>query len=285
MPVVVALLVGGRAGDARGGSGTNLTTYLVRGVFKEADPSLRTAVIAHEAIPGYMEAMTMIFDVKSPDEIKTLQPGDEIAFRLFVTDEDDWIEHITKVGHRESKQFSEPAPNSANELGAGDLIPDCLLTNQAGKSIRISNFRGQALALTFFFSRCPLPRYCPRMNKHFSALQQALQKDVVRTNWQLLSISFDPAFDTPEQLSTVAKELQVDPHHWNFATSSMVEIRKIGSAFGLQFRQNNGSLTHNLRTVVVNPAGRVQRVFKGNKWQADELIAEMVKTISSGQNP
>jgi len=175
--------------------------------------------------------------------------------------------------------------SSTNELGVGDLVPDCVLTNQDGKGIRIRDFRGQALAITFFFSRCPLPRYCPRMNRSFAAMQQALKRDRTRTNWQLLSISFDPDFDTPERLGAVARDFQFDIRHWNFATSSMAEIVRIGQPFGLEFKEDNGSLSHNLRTVVVNHLGRVQRVFKGSKWQAEELIAEMAKAISSRQNP
>src|SRR5580765_2779677 len=243
----------------------NVTTYAVKGVFNEAKSGGRTAVIAHENIPGYMDAMTMPFNVKSPAEIRTLQAGDVITFRLSVTDTDDWIDQVKKVGRARPRTIAEAGPpmwaDSLGDVGAGEPVPECVLTNQDGRRIRMADFKGQALAFTFFFSRCPLPTYCPRLNNNFAAVQQALAEGA-RTNWQLLSISFDPAFDTPEQLSDVAARQKIDPRHWNFATSSSAEVRKLGGSFGLEFWRENGTLNHNLRTVVVNAQGRVQRVFR-----------------------
>jgi protein SCO1/2 len=259
------------------------TTYAVKGVFKEAKSGGRTAVIAHENIPGYMEAMTMPFNVKSPAEIRTLEAADVITFRLSVTDTDDWIDQVKKIGRARPRTIAEAGPSmradSLGDVGAGEPVPECVLTNQAGRRIRMADFKGQALAFTFFFSRCPLPTYCPRMHDNFAAVQHALAEGT-RTNWQLLSISFDPAFDTPQQLSDVAARQKVDPTHWNFATSSSAEVRKLGGSFGLEFWRENGTLNHNLRTVVVNTEGRVQRVFRGNEWQPAELVAEMAKAMN-----
>src|SRR5262249_39480228 len=147
------------------------------------------------------------------------------------------------------RRSAPPPADSVKEVKIGEEIPECVLTNQAGQMIRLSSFRGQALALTFFFSRCPLPSFCPRMNENFSTAQAALQQDGTRTNWQLLSLSFDPGFDTPERLSEVAGERQSDSQRWSFATSNADEIRKLGAAFGLKFWHENGTLSHNLRTV------------------------------------
>jgi len=261
----------------------NVTTYAGKGVFKEAKSGGRTAVIAHESIPGYMEAMTMPFNVKSPAEISALEPGDVITFRLSVTDTDDWIDQVKKVGRARPQTIAEAGPpmraDSLGDIGAGEPVPECVLTNQAGRRIRLTDFKDQALAFTFFFSRCPLPTYCPRLNSNFAAVQQALAEGP-RTNWQLLSISFDPAFDTPQQLSGVAARQKVDPRHWNFATSSSADVRKLGASFGLEFWRENGTLNHNLRTVVVNSQGRVQRVFRGSEWQPAELVAEMGKAMN-----
>jgi protein SCO1/2 len=260
---------------------TNVTTYTVKGVFKESRSAGREAVITHETIPGYMNAMTMPFDVKKPAELGGLQPGDKIAFRLSVTKTDAWIDEIKKTG--------EPALNSSPahplrqsivpELQPGALIPDCILTNQLEQRVHISDFKGQALAFTFFFSRCPLPTYCPRMNSNLAAVQEALLTDTAKTNWQLLSISFDPEFDTPAHLAEHAKFYQSNLGHWNFATSSPEEIIKLGGEFGLMFWHENGTISHNLRTVVVDASGRVQKVFTDNEWQPAQLVAEIKKAM------
>jgi len=255
------------------------TRYAVQGVFLESRSAGRVAVIAHEEVPGYMQAMTMPFNVKTPAELKGLRPGDPIVFQLFVTDTDDWIEQIKKAKRRAGKATppGQPLP-AVHELKSGDPAPDCVLTNQAGQVLHLADFKGQALALTFFFSRCPLPTFCPRMNNNFEIVQQRLQTQE-RTNWHLLSISFDPAADTPERLRDFAGLHHSDPRHWSFATSSQEEIRRLGSAFGLTFWRESGSFSHNLRTVVLDASGRVRKILAGNEWQPADLIAEMQKAM------
>jgi protein SCO1 len=255
-------------------------TYVVQGTFLEARSAGRVAVIAHEAVPGYMDAMTMPFNVKNPDELAGLRPGDPILFRLSVTEDDDWIDSIKKTkGHAARLRVSEPLTEAERPFEVGAVVPEFVLTNQAGNRIGRSDFKGQALAFTFFFSRCPLPTFCPRMNNNFATVQQALKSEGSRTNWQLLSISFDPASDTPEHLSDVAVLQGADSNHWTFATSTAEDVRKLGGAFGLKFWRESGTFSHNLRTVVVDSEGRVQKVLNGNEWKPAELIAEMRKAM------
>ena len=277
-----AMLLGGVCGAETGASSAKkVSHYTVRGAFLEARSAGRVAVIAHEPVPGYMDAMTMPFNVKNPQELEGLRQGDPIIFRLSVTDDDDWIDQIRKTkGHSARKVRSEP-PNASPQLPVGALVPEFVLTNQSGGVLRNTDFKGQALALTFFFSRCPLPTFCPRMNNNFLAAQQALKSDRMRTNWQLLSISFDPGFDTPEHLADVALLQGADTNHWNFATGGAEEVRRLGGAFGLKFWRESGSFSHNLRTVVVDGAGRLQKVLNGNEWQPTELIAEMRKAMNA----
>ncbi len=279
--VIMAIATGPVVRKACADPVTNVTSYFVKGVFEESRSAGRQAVIAHETIPGYMDAMIMSFNVKIPAELKGLRPGDMITFRLSVTDTEDWVDEIKKAGGRGATPKSPlPLADTMQQLGPGALLPECILTNQAGQIVHLSDFKGQALAFTFFFSRCPLPTFCPRMNNNFAAVLQALDLDATRTNWQLLSLSFDPSFDTPELLRGFAKLHQSDPQHWNFATSSSDEIRKLGGAFGLKFWHENGSFSHNLRTVVIGCSGRVQKVFTGNEWQPGELVAEMKKAMA-----
>jgi protein SCO1/2 len=258
---------------------TNVTHYTVKGVFKESRSGGRKAVIRHETIPGYMDAMTMPFNVKNPAELKSLKPGDEIIFRLSVTDTEDWIDEIKRTGTN-APVAPTPRPTSRfKELEPGALLPDCVLTNQSGQAVRLRDLKGQALAFTFFFTRCPLPTYCPRMNNYFAAVQTALATDSSTTNWQLISISFDPQFDTPAQLATHAGVYHADTNHWNFATAEPAVLRELSGAFGLMVIPDGTSFSHNLRTVVVDAAGRVQKVFTDNEWQPAEVVTELKRAM------
>lgn len=262
---------------------TNVTAYPVRGVLKEIRADGWKALITHEDIPGYMEAMTMLLDVKSTNELSGLQPGDNIAFRMLVTDTDGWIDRVKKV----SSGVVIPSTNQIafadedfKEIQRGDPAPDCTLTNQSGRTIRLADFRGSALAYTFIFTRCPFPVYCPRLNNHFSAVQKELSKTSTATNWHLLSISFDPEYDTPSRLASYAKTYGHNPAHWSFATGATEDIRKLGSVFALAFWKEGPIFNHNVRTVVVDPLGKVHKVFNDNEWKPEELVAEMKKAMA-----
>ena len=262
--------------------GDGLRSFDARGVIREIAADGRKAVIRHEEIPGYMEAMTMQLEVKDTNELVNLRPGDQINFRLLVTDTDAWIDHVQKTGAGvEVAAVATPAAPSLKELNPGDPLLDCILTNQLGRTIQLSDFKGGALAFTFIFTRCPLPTYCPRMNHHFAAVQTALLAGQAGTNWQLLSISFDPEFDTPARLLNYAADHNYDLDHWSFATGTEANIRQLGGAFGLAYWRLGGTFNHNVRTVVVDAAGRVQKIFPNNEWQPAELVEEMKKAMAA----
>jgi len=267
---------GQRALDFR----TNVTAYQVKGVLKEIRAEGRKAIIQHEEIPGYMEAMTMQLDVYNTNELAGLQPSDQMTFRLLVTDTEAWIDRVQKAG---VTLAAAPAPTEVAfpELNSGDPLPDCGLTNQLGQPIHLSDFEGRALAFTFIFTRCPLPTFCPRMNNNLAAVQKALLAANAGTNWHLLSISFDPEFDTPERLAQYANNYGQNPAHWSFATGATADIRQLGNSFSLVFAPEGAVFNHNVRTVVVDPTGRVQNIFAGNEWQPAELVEAMKKAMET----
>ena len=283
------LLLGCNKGDRQ--------TYEVKGVIRELKPNGRTAVIAHEAIPDYMDAMTMDFDVKDKRELAGLKPGDAIEFRMVVTKDDGWIENVRKLPPAAPPDASKTITiNSTNDTNAGplsfrrspmveplnigDVVPDYKFTNQFGAPISFSDFKGNALVLTFMFTRCPFPTFCPRMSQNFEKAQKALKANPgAPKNWKLLSISFDPAYDTPERLNKYSQAYNIDSNHWQFATSDLWNIDGITEQLGLTFfRETPTALPqHNLRTVVIDTRGRLQKVFVGNEWTTDELTNELVK--------
>jgi protein SCO1 len=272
------------------GTATTQQIYSVTGLVREIKMDRRTAVIQHEEVTGYMPAMTMPFKAKNTNEINTLQPGDQISFRLVVTPEEGWIEQVRKL--RGAPANTLPAVGSfrrvreVDPLKVGDLMPDYSFTNELGEAVSLSGFKGKALALTFIFTRCPFPDFCPRMSSNFSeACKKLSERPDSPSNWHLLSISFDPAFDTPTMLRALAKRYHYDPKQWNFVTGALIDIDAITEQVGLSFSREGQSFNHNLRTVVIDARGRVQKVFVGNEWKSDELVAELVLAAQAGAEP
>jgi protein SCO1/2 len=267
-------------------AGTNRQVFQVKGVIVKVAPREKSVEIKHEEIHGYMPAMTMPFDVKDTNELAGLAPGDSVVFRMIVTDTEGWIEQIRKLGSTNS------VPTAGNfrlvrdvePLNIGDRLPEYHFTNQLGQAFSTADFKGQALAITFLFTRCPFPTFCPKMANDFSETQQSLISAGNFTNWHLLTVSFDPEFDKPVVLKSYAERYHYDPAHWTFATGDLVEITAIAEQCGLNFwHDETGSISHNLRTVVFDASGRLQKIFTGNTWKTEELVAEMKEAAKAGK--
>lgn len=261
---------------------TNLQTFQVKGVVVGLEPDGRTARIKHEEIPGYMGAMTMPLSVRDTNELSGLAEGDAISFRMLVTDDDGWIDQVKKLAS--AAPVNEPPSGirfyrDVEPLALGDLLPEYYFTNQFGKVISTADFKGRALAITFIFTRCPFPTFCPRMTAGFVQTQNRLKAMTnAPTNWHLLSLSIDPAFDTPATLKAYGVNHGYDPERWTLATGSLTDISAIGEHFELRFWADTpgGLPNHNLRTVVIDAAGHVRTNFIGNSWTAEELAHEII---------
>jgi protein SCO1/2 len=261
------------------------TTYAVRGVVQAIPPDLHHATIKHEAIPGYMAAMTMDFSVRDTNALAQLAPGDEITFTLVVAADDDWIENIQRIG--KSAVTGPPGWHIAEpELAVGDPLPDAEFTSELGQKIHFSDFRGRAVAFTFFFTSCPLPEYCPRMNKNFFEARKILLADTnAPSNWQLLSISFDPDVDQPRLLANYAGIYRgLNPAHWLFAVASTNTLASLAPPLDFRFWRENASLSHNLRTVVLDVGGKIFKQFDGNDWTPEQL-ADAIRAAARTGGP
>jgi protein SCO1/2 len=233
-------------------------------------------VIKHEAIPGYMAAMTMPFSYRDNRQTNGLKPGDVVTFRLLATEDDGWIENVVRIG---STNLPAPARDPLRKvrivdpLAVGDPAPDYPFTNALGRTVRLSEFKGDAVALTFFYTRCPYPAFCPRMTDNFAQVDRVLtQEGNSFTNWHLISLSFDPENDSLAVLRSYAESHHADPARWTFATGSQIDIDAITEQFGLETPRDGDFFDHNLRTVVIDPRGRVARIFQGNTWKPAELV-------------
>ena len=245
----------------------------------EADKHLVT--IAHEEVKDFMPAMTMPFTLQDEYYLQNLAAGDEIDATLVVDGARSWLENVAIT--RESADPS--ATTGIKEAKPGDAVPDFTMVNQDGKNIRLSNFRGKVLMLTFIYTRCPLPEYCNLMSTNFAEVDRQLEKQPeLYSKTHLLSITIDPDYDTPKVLrsygSAHTERYEKETfEHWDFATGSKDQIKGVAQYFGLRYFQDNDQIVHGLRTVIIGPDGKVVTVYRDNQWKPEEAVGEMTKAV------
>ncbi len=275
----------GEAGSSA--SAAQRGVYAVTGVVEELRMDSSNVVVRHEAIPGFMMAMKMPFTARDTREIANLKQGDRITFRLLVTDDDSWIDTVQRQGVVEAPPATFPYEQSrivrdVEPLEIGQPMPDYVFTNQLGQRVRLADFRGRALALTFVFTRCPLPDFCPRMMKNFSQVHEALQARAGgSTNWHLVTVTIDPAFDTPEVLRRYAETYNYDARRWTLLTGAMIDIDALTEQLGVVFRRQTPDALpdHNLRTAVIDTEGRLRNLIIGNTWKPGEVVDEVLGVL------
>jgi protein SCO1 len=244
----------------------------LKGRVVSVNKSQREVTIAHEEIKGFMDAMTMPFNVKEDWALSELAPGQSVEATLVISGDKSWIE-----GFRISKQEAIPGAVAAIvDPKIGEEVSDFTLLNQNNKSIHLSQYRGKPLLLTFIYTRCPLPDYCPRTSKNFADINRELEALPAATlKPHLLTVSFDTEFDTPAVLQSYAKRYMnpVNYQSWEFATGSPEEIKQITGYFGLSYQKESGQIAHNLVTALIGPDGKLLRLYKGKEWTAKEVLA------------
>ncbi len=263
--------------------------YPLKGVVVSVDPGAAKVIVRHEEIRGYMDAMTMPFNVAEPKMLAELKPGDEIEAKLVVGEKSSRLEGIVV-----SRHGTAPATQTIPEQGPygkpGDVAPATVLTGQDGKPLALADFKGKAVALTFIFTRCPLPEFCPRMNAQFAEMETLLAKEpVLYGKTQLLSVSFDPEHDTPEVLREYRERFLkgvkgVAPAHWKFATGAPDRIKEFTTFFGLTYLKSGEQFVHSLATAVVAPDGKIYSIRRGNDWEPPAVIDDL-RRAAAGESP
>lgn len=258
----------------------DLLTFPLKGEVVAIDTVTHRLTVSHEEIPNYMDAMTMPFKVKNLNLMRSVHIGDSIQAVLAVSRTESWLDTFTVVGKGEP-----PNPTLtegtilARMFKEGETLPSVELTNQDGKKIYINNFRGKVLALTFIYTRCPLPDFCIRMTNYFSRVQKMLSTDKsLDGKWHLLSISFDPKVDSPMVLRNYGKSYNADFTSWDFLTADKATISTLTDGFGLSVADDEGGLLqHTLRTAILDRDGKIVKIIKGNEWTPDEVVGEIKK--------
>jgi protein SCO1/2 len=250
--------------------------YELKGQIIGIEPTRNEVLIKHEAIKGFMPAMTMPFTVKETALLSGKQPGDLVTATLVVAETSAHLSSLTRTGHAALDVAA--APKTPHILMAGEPVPDAALIDQTARPRPFSSFRGHRVALTFIYTRCPLPEFCPLMDRHFVTVQKAIQSTPALRDVRLVSVTLDPAFDTPAVLNQHAARLKADPAIWSFLTGDAEDVATFSRQLGIYTEKDLGTganLTHNLRTAIVDADGRLVTVHSGNDWKPADLVADL----------
>ncbi len=275
---IVALIC---AGFAAGCQSAPEKHYPIQGEVISVDAGKKLITVKHGDIPGLMPAMTMTYQIAEPRQIQTLQPGDKITADLVVSENKGRLEKIVLVG----KGNGKASPGTTQRIPEkGDAVPDFALVNQDGKVIHFGNYRGKVLLVTFIYTRCPLPDFCPRMNENFRAVQKLLQDTPgAAERAEFLSISFDPEHDTPAVLKHYASLYKKSvagekPFDWQFAAPSVKDLPELAQFFGLAYQPGQAQIVHSLSTTVIGPDGKVEKWFSDNEWTPTDA-AQVISSL------
>jgi protein SCO1/2 len=234
--------------------------------------------IAHEEIPGYMDPMTMPFTLRDEWAFSELEPGSQIQATLVVDTGLSWLENpvITSPASPDSTGGNA----AGGEPEPGLEVPDLGLVNQDSRAIRLGGYRGRNLVLTFIYTRCPLPDYCPLMTSNFKKIDQELRKNpALQARTRLLSVSVDPEYDRPKVLKEYGQKVAglapADFKRWEFATGSPEQVKAVAQFFGMSYWTEKDQVIHSLRTAVIGPDGKLIKLYRGNEWKPEEIVRDL----------
>jgi protein SCO1/2 len=274
----------GAPASPQAGQASNFKIYKLRGKVVSTNPATGEVTLDHEAIPGFMDAMTMPYKLKDPGILSELHPGDVLTADLLVSQDSDAtvvLDHIVVVGqgkpdYKPTVQYHAPAP--------GDAVPDFALRNQDGRPVRVGQFRGKELLITFIYTRCPLPNFCPLVTRNFAQINQQISADaLLKDKVHLLSVSFDPENDTPERLRAygaqyIGSDVKSAFAHWDFAVPQKPVLQEMALYFDVGLTPGaEGTINHTLSTTLVGRDGKVVQFYPGNEWTPDQVMADVRK--------
>ena len=275
--LALAVLAGGCSGNS------DRREYTLQGQILSISADHQDANIKHEEIKGFMAAMTMPYKVRDPKEYENLAPGDLITATLVVVSNDAYLKDVKKVGsaplEKPPAESAMPPASSGFELiKVGQPVPAGNFVNQDGKPVTLEAFRGSAAIVTFIYTKCPMPTFCPLMDRHFATIQSKLKANGNLLKVHLLTVSFDPTTDTPAVLKKHAQTLGADPKLWTFLTGERDDIDQWASKFGVSISRamnDPRDITHNLRTAIIDRQGNLVHVYTGNEWSPEQVLADV----------
>jgi protein SCO1/2 len=263
-------------------SSSSFKIYKLRGKVLSADASRGEVTVNHDAIPGFMEAMTMPYKLKDANIASELHSGDVITADVLVSQDADaevLLDHIVVVAqakpdYKPSVLYHVPTK--------GDPVPDFKMRNQDGRSIRLSQFRGKSLLVTFIYTRCPLPNFCPLVTHNFAVIEKQLAASPqLRGKTHLLCVSFDTDHDTPARLRAygatyIGSESKNAFESWDFAVPEKPDLLEMAKFFDVGItNEADQTITHTLSTTLIGPDGKVIRFYPGNDWTPEQVLVDV----------
>lgn len=231
----------------------------------------------------------MPYKLKDSSILSELHPGDVLTADLFVSQEADasvFLDHIVVVAqgkpdYKPDVIYHVPAP--------GDKVPDFALRNQDGRLIHLSQYRGGELLITFIYTRCPLPNFCPLVTRNFAVIDKQIANDPkLRGKTHLLSVSFDPEHDTPQRLRAygaeyVGSDAKNAFAHWDFAVPQEPVLKRMALYFNVGLTPgDDGTINHTLSTTLIGRDGKVVRFYPGNEWTPEQVLTDMKQAANAG---
>jgi protein SCO1/2 len=253
-----------------------------RGIVVQAAAPHHSLVVSCDAIPGYMDAMEMSLSVRDSKALVPLKPGMAVSFTIVARGTARYAENIqpATTANFESEPMEAGTLAALNSVldpsadkrvvSVGEQVPDFELTDQARQQIRLSQFRGKVVALTFGYSRCPNPNYCYRLSNNLAQVARRLH-DRAGRDLVLLTIAIDPEHDQGAALTAYANTWKADPEIWHFLTGSVAQVKQVAGTFGMNFWSSEGLLTHTLHTIIIDREGRLAVNLSGNEFTSKQL--------------
>jgi protein SCO1/2 len=275
-------------GSGDSAESSSYKVYKLRGKVVTSNPATGEVTLNHEAIPGFMDAMTMPYKLKDPSILSELRPGDVITSDVLVSQDADagvLLDHIVVVAqgkpdYRPAVIYHVPAK--------GDAVPDFKLRNQDGRVIHLNQFRGKDLLITFIYTRCPLPDFCPLVTRNFAVIDKQLAADpTLKGKAHLLCVSFDPEHDTPDRLKAygeqyIGSEAKTAFAHWDFAVPEKPALAEMAKFFDVGMSDAaDGTITHTLSTTLIGSDGKVLKFYPGNEWTPEQVVADVKQSLGT----
>ncbi len=259
------------------------------GLVLTVDATHKSMTVSCNRVPGYMDAMTMPFDVRDAKLLDGIKPGTTIDFTLVVNGDSSYAENIRIHAYQNLEQeplearrlaivsqLANPAA-AASALNLQQAVPDFALTDQTRKKVTISDLKGKVVAISFAYVQCPNPAYCYRLTNHLGQLQKRFAKNL-GSDLVLLTIIIDPDHDQNDAINKYAAMFNANPQTWHFVTGPLPEVQRISRQFGMEFWSDEGFLTHSFHTVVIDREGKLFANLEGNQFTSEQL-GDLVQTV------
>jgi protein SCO1 len=255
--------------------------YSTTGVVLSVAPPA-TVTISHDPFPDYMPAMTMPFALSASARRVLLTPGDRVSFRLAVTRSGSAIDRIAVVSASPADAGLRRTPAVPSLASVGSVVPDFVLIDQHERPVSLADMRGKVVLVSFIYTRCPLPDYCPRMVENFRAVRSRFAAEMDH-DLVLFTVSFDPQYDTPARLAAYARTNRAETPGWYFLTGAAAAIDHVCESFGIEYYPDEGLITHSLQTAVIGRDGRLRATIEGRAYTPRQLGDLVASALDSGR--